>query len=368
MPRESINNNTIHWFGNHYSKAEFLLFLSTEKKRKVEEWEWTILNFVEEWLNEKVESFQVLTSGSTGKPKEISLSRIQMIESAQATATYLDLKKSQSSLLILPAQYIAGKMMIVRALVLGLDFYYLEPKSDVLTQLSRKYDFCAAIPLQIQNVLNSNTPGKLNLLKELIIGGAALLNEDIKRLQDYQTRFYATYGMTETITHIAIMPLNGSRASQSFQCLPGISIAQDERECLKIYSQRLPQEIITTNDRVELLSETEFVILGRVDAVINSGGLKIQAEEVEELLKEKLGLELMLAYRVDKILGQKLVLLIEGQEEEFDKKNLEKKLSSLLEKNKVPREILFIKTLFRTPNQKINRAQNQDWISNGGMA
>ena len=361
------SSNKIKWFGDIYSKSDFLSFLKKEKQRNLEEWELEILNFSFEWLDEKNKFFLVATSGSTGKPKSISISRYEMINSALATADYLKLKEGQSSLLILPAQFIAGKMMIVRALILGLDFYYLEPKTDILLQIDRKYDFCAAIPLQIQKVLNSNVPEKLDLFTEVIIGGAALANEDIVKLKDFSTHFYATYGMTETITHIAMKPLNGSRASKSYQCLPGISIDQDDRDCLRIYSQRLPQEITMTNDRVELINEKEFLLLGRVDAVINSGGLKIQAEQLEELIKENLNLEIMIGYREDKTLGQKLVLLLEGQAEEFDKQELQEKLTKILAKNKVPKEILFIPKLFKTPNQKLNRTQNQTWISNKGM-
>lgn len=360
-------SNTIQWFGRIYSKPEFLAFLKNEKWRNPEEWELEILNFACDWLDESNELFFVSTSGSTGKPKNISITRSQMIDSAFATADYLNLKEGQSSLLILPAQFIAGKMMIVRALVLGLDFYYLEPKVDVLLQINREYDFCAAIPLQIQKVMKSNVPEKLDLLSEMIIGGAALANEDITKLQDLKTHFYATYGMTETITHIAMKPLNGSHASQSYQCLPGVSIDQDDRDCLKIFSQRLPQEITVTNDRIELINKKEFILLGRVDAIINSGGLKIQAEELEELIKANLDLEIMIGYKEDKTLGQKLVLLIEGQEEKFDKQEIQEQLKKILAKNKVPKEILFMDHLFRTPNQKLNRAQNQAWISHEGM-
>lgn len=360
-------SNNIQWFGEIYSKSEFLAFLKKEKQRRLEEWELAILNFSYEWLDERNESFLVSTSGSTGKPKSISISRCQMIESALATANYLDLKEGQSSLLILPAQFIAGKIMIVRALVLGLDFYFLEPKVDVLLQIDREYDFCAAIPLQIQKVLNSNVPERLDLLSEVIIGGAALANDDITKLQNLKSHFYATYGMTETITHIAMKPLNGSRTSESYQCLPGISIDQDDRDCLRIYSQRLPQEITMTNDRVQLINEKEFTLLGREDAVINSGGLKIQAEELEELIEASLDLEIMIGFIEDKTLGQKLVLLIEGQEKEFDKKEIQAQLKKILAKNKVPKEIRFIAKLFRTQNNKLNRAKNQEWISNGGM-
>lgn len=356
------DNKTVRWFGKIYSKSEFLVFLKREKQRSIEDWELEILNFSEEWMNEKNESFLVSTSGSTGAPKEISISRKHMIESAKATGAFLHLKEGQSSLLILPAQYIAGKMMIVRALVLGLDFYYLEPKVNILLHIDHKYDFCAAIPLQIQKVLNSTHSGKLDLFEKVIIGGAALSNEDSMKLKDYSTRFYATYGMTETITHIAMKPLNASCASLSYQCLPGVSIDQDERECLRIYSQRLPQEITITNDRVKLINKKEFFLLGRVDAVINSGGLKIQAEELEELIKEKLGLEIMIGAKEDKTLGQKVVLLIEGQAEKFDKQEIQTQLKQTLAKNKVPKEILFIPKLFKTPNQKLNRAKNSDWI------
>ncbi len=349
----------ILWFGKAYSKTEFHTFLNEKVRRSLQDWELEILKFTKEWLDEKNEWFMVSTSGSTGKAKDISISRKQMIESALSTGEYLNLEKGQSALLILPAQFIAGKMMIVRALVLGLDFYYLEPKLGILKQLDRKYDFCAVIPLQIQKVLNTK---QLELFSEVIIGGAAIGNEDITKLQGFDTRFYATYGMTETVTHIAIKPLNGTRISPFYHCLPGISIDRDDRECLRIFSQRLPQKITVTNDRVEMINASTFKLLGRVDAVINSGGLKIQAEEIEELIKEKLGLVSMLGYREDKALGQKMVLLVEGEEKELDKLNIQAQLEDILDKNKVPKEILFVKELFRTPNNKINRAKNQEWI------
>lgn len=362
MKTDNKNIDLILWKGQRFSKAEFLDFLKREKERVSEAWELRIFHFAEEWLEERNKFFKVETSGSTGPPKEIAISRSQMIASAKATANYLGLKRGDSALMILPADFIAGKMMIVRALVLGLDFHYEEPKIDVLQKVKRKYDFCAAIPLQIQNAIDLHCHEQLELLQKVIIGGASLSKPYLEDLQRIKSRFFATYGMTETITHIALKPLNGALKTNHFKCLPDVHIDRDERDCLRIISSRLPQKITITNDRVELISENEFIWLGRVDLVINTGGLKIQAEALEEQIKEILDVELMIGFREDSELGQRLVLLIEG-EGIATASEIRDKLHQILPKNKQPKEILFISQLYRTTNQKINRIQNLEWIS-----
>jgi len=351
-------SNTILWKGNSYSPKEFIAFLKDCLSQSIEEWEKDILIFSLEWMNEEKIEFSIQTSGSTGESKAIQLSRNQMLQSALATGEYLNLKLGDKALLALPAQFIAGKMMIVRALVLGLDLYYLPPKINVLEISDQEYAFTALIPPQIQYAIDHQLDLQIEKIGKVIIGGAALSRAYQEKIKELSSEFYATYGMTETITHIAMKRLNGPRVEEYFQCLPGISVDKDENDCLRIFSERLPSEITHTNDRVKLISDQSFEVLGRVDFVINSGGLKIQPEEIEEKLRSLLNYEFMIGYRDDLMLGQKLVLIIEAQEAQVDQLYLLQNMKQLLAKNKMPKEIVFVPKLIRTQNHKLDRSRN----------
>jgi len=286
-----------------------------------------------------------------------------MIASAFATVKYLDLKENDKALLCLPAKFIAGKMMLVRALVSGMDLYLQEPNLDALIKNDKKIDFCAAIPLQIQKALDDNHLEKIENFEQIIIGGAALGDSYIKQLEDVNTQCFASYGMTETITHIALQKLNGKSKANHFECLPGIKVEKDNRDCLLIKSERFAQKEFHTNDLVHILSPTSFKLLGRLDDIINTGGLKIIPQDIEGKITHLMNEPFMIGYRRDKKLGQKLVLLVETGEKTEDKDELLAHIKSVIPSNQSPKEIEFIPKLFMTENNKLDRKKNNEYLN-----
>lgn len=348
-----------YWQGKKYTKRNLKDLFNIRLNESLTNWERVILAFAQEWLDESKQIFEVQTSGSTGKPKKIRLTRKQMQESAQATRDFLGLKPGNSVLLVLPAEFIAGKMMIVRALELGLDLYYYPPQVSVIEEVDRTFDFAALIPLQIQYAIDSGHTKKLDLIRQTIIGGASLSEKYVQQLQDRQSTFFATYGMTETITHVAMKDLK--EKNSKYEALPGIKFSVDENQCLKIHSNRLANAITHTNDIVGLESDTKFTIKGRLDNVINSGGLKIFPEELEGVIQKAIAQEAFIGYRDDEKLGQAVVLVLE--EAELNEKEVLNQISVLIPSNKLPKKILSIPSFFRTKNHKTDRRKMQNWIT-----
>lgn len=315
---------------------------------KGEKWEQDILAFLSSWLDGS-KSIEVQTSGSTGNPKKITLNKEAMKQSALATGLFLQLQKRSSALLCLPIEYIAGKMMLVRAEVLGLKLICIKPTSKISTDES--INFVAMTPMQINQSFDS-----LKFMKKVIIGGTALNLETIQRLEKIQTtQFYETYGMTETVSHIAMKNIN--QKEDFFTTLPNISISMDERNCLVIDAPLINKEKIITNDLVEIIADNKFVLKGRIDNVINSGGIKISPEIIENKLKKLIQQEFVISSILDNELGEKLVLIIEGKKNEELEIGLKIKFSEILTKYEKPKEIYFVENFARTNNGKIVRKE-----------
>ncbi|ASV28808.1 AMP-binding protein [Maribacter cobaltidurans] len=310
----------------------------------------SIGNFLLDWISPTDHIF-VKTSGSTGKPKTITLLKEHMRNSARATGEYFNLFSGNVCLLCLPCEYIAGKMMMVRALVLGLDIHITEPNSKPLQRVekSKTFDFCAMVPLQVQASLE-----ELERIDKLIVGGARLSNEIRNKLSQRRMKAYETYGMTETITHVAIREIVSKPEQQPFQALPNVHFSLDERGCLVIEAPKVSLEKIVTNDMVELLSNTEFIWLGRYDNAINSGGIKLFPEIVEGKLQSFLNRPFMIGAIEDKVLGQKLILVLETDNpDEIKIKDLNSVHS--LEPYERPKNIVYLKEFIRTDTGKIQR-------------
>lgn len=354
--------NTIHWQGISYKPSAFRDYIQLQLQSKpIADWEKDIFSFISEWMDESKKLFTVKTSGSTGRAKSIGISRSAMIRSAVATGDYLQLTKNNTALLCLPAKYIAGKMMLVRAFTLGLDLYYTEPKIDILNGIQQNYDFCAMIPMQLQYAIDCQLLDQINKIKTIIIGGAALEKKYISALQKLDTQFYATYGMTETITHIALQKLNGHNKSNRFRCLNHIHIDTDNRGCLRINNNNTGKQIIT-NDLAKAYSSSEFIILGRIDHIINSGGLKINPVEIESKIAFLIKDSFMIGYKTDDTLGQKLVLIIQTDKDNTHYHHLLSEIRKTLPSNQCPKEVISIPKLFTTENQKLDRKKNIDFI------
>jgi len=315
--------------------------------------------FLKNWLHEN-EYVIVQTSGSTGVPKKIKLYKEHMRNSALATGDYFDLKEKTTALLCLSANYIAGKMMLVRALVLGWDIHLVSPKLNPLHQLDSSFDFCAMVPMQVEESL-----ADLSKIKQLIIGGGVVSSFLNKQLQSVQTDCFATYGMTETITHIAVKKINNFRITNPidkvyYQVLSNVIISQDNRDCLVIDAPSVSNEIITTNDIVKLHSLNEFEWLGRVDNVINSGGIKLFPEQIEQKLSKIIKERFFVIGIPDDKLGEKLILIVESDA----KLTLSKTdyINCQLTTYETPKEVGILPKFIETPTGKVLRKQTLELL------
>ncbi|MDQ0067827.1 AMP-binding protein [Chryseobacterium lathyri] len=324
------------------------------------DFEQKIKNFLDEWFSDGY-TVKVQTSGSTGAPKVFEIEKKKMVNSAVMTCNFLGLKEGDKAVICLPVEYISGKMMVVRSIERKLKLIVSNPSLKPVEYLNEEIDFCAMTPLQVENSLEH-----LHLIKNLIIGGATV-SESLKkkiaqneRLRDI--RIFETYGMSETLSHIAlkqIMP----EPEDYFTAFENVSVSVDERGCLKIFAPDVNAEVLQTNDLVEIRNEREFKFLGRIDNVINSGGAKIFPEVLEALVKKEIPNEAVFIGIKDESLGQKLILVIEGEvSAEF-----KSKISAIpFEKNfHQPKEIIFTEKIPRTPNGKVNRIELQKIIAEG---
>lgn len=336
----------------HFTNVE-LKEIAYSYIKEGEPYEQQIGNFLLDWL--KPSSFiEVNTSGSTGTPKKIRLTKEHMINSAIATSKFFKLPNSTKALLCLPADYIAGKMMLVRAMFLGWHIDFIPPTSSPLDQVFKVYDFSAMTPFQLDNSL-----ARLHLVKKLIIGGGAVSPRLRKLLQDADSKVYETYGMTETCSHVAAKRLNPQKKkfSKSFKLLPNVSIAQDDRGCLIIKAPKILDEEIITNDVVEIVTYKRFFWKGRYDNVINSGGVKLFPEQIERKLNKKLDHRFFVTSMPDDALGEKLVLFVEDDFSEETLTGLRKTIDNMgsLDKFEKPKKIYLIAKFEETPNGKIHR-------------
>ncbi|KAA0126081.1 AMP-binding protein [Chryseobacterium sp. SN22] len=318
------------------------------------EFEAKIGNFLDEWFSDS-KTVKVQTSGSTGTPKVFEIEKSKMVNSAEMTCNFLGLKEGNTALICLPVEYISGKMMVVRSVIRKLKLIVADPSVKPVEHLNNEIDFCAMTPLQVENSLD-----QLHLIKNLIIGGAAV-SESLKNkiLQvlaesDTQTTIFETYGMSETLSHIALKQI-APQGEEYFKAFENVDISKDERGCLKIFAPNVNSEILQTNDLVDIKNGNRFRFLGRVDNVINSGGAKIFPEQLEALVKKEIANEALFLGIDDESLGQKLILVIEGNPSE----ELNHKLSNIgyQEKFHRPKEIIFMEKIPRTPNGKVNRIE-----------
>lgn len=317
-----------------------------------------VFHFLNDWFD-KSPYIKVTTSGSTGYPKEMKLKKEHMINSAKATGEYFRLFENTTALQCMSPKYIAGKMMLVRAMVLGWDLDVVEPTSTPLKKINKKYDFCAMVPLQVTTSLN-----ELHKIKTLIVGGGAVSNSMKSSVQNMKTDIFATYGMTETVTHIAVQKLNNNPTTY-FKCLPNVKVSADKRNCLVIDAPQIADDRIITNDIIEIINETSFKWLGRFDNVINSGGVKLFPEQIEFCLADVIENRFFIASEPDELLGNKLILVIESLPYSVDSiKILKKKLKSSLSIYEVPKSIYFTPHFVVTETKKIQRQKTLDLILN----
>ena len=335
----------------------------------------TLEDFFSEWNNDS-DRVLVHTSGSTGKPKPMMVEKKRMLNSAHITCDFLGLKPGDSALLCMSLDYIAGKMVVVRSIERHLHLISVSPSGHPLKDINEEITFAAMVPMQVYNTLQvPEERERLTHIRHLIIGGGAIdasLEKELQALPG-NIAIWSTYGMTETLSHIALRRINGAEASEWYQPFDSVKISQTEEGCLVIDAPLVCSETLVTNDIVEIESyiynkveKLRFRIKGRKDNVICSGGIKIQIEEVEALLKSHLEKPFMLAKKKDEKFGEIAVLLTEDE----DLKKVEATIRRLLsgksdDSNKsseskshkywIPREFRYVEHLPLTETGKPKR-------------
>lgn len=276
----------------------------------------SVEEFIAEWHSDSA-YVRVQTSGSTGAPKPMLVEKRRMQNSARITCDFLGLKAGDTALLCMSLDYIAGKMMVVRSLERGLRLLAVEPSGHPLMALADRIDFAAMVPLQVWNTLQvPEERARLEAIKHLIIGGGAIDEAMAVELRAFPNAVWSTYGMTETLSHIALRRLNGPEASEWYTPFPSVSVSLTDEDCLVIDAPEVCAQRLVTNDIAELSADGRFRILGRKDNVICSGGIKIQAEEVERQLQPHLHEPFLISKRRDAKFGEIVVLLTEGSVDE----------------------------------------------------
>ncbi|MBD8994118.1 MAG: O-succinylbenzoic acid--CoA ligase [Prevotella sp.] len=323
----------------------------------------TLEDFFSEWNNDS-DRVLVHTSGSTGKPKPMMVEKKRMLNSARITCDFLGLKPGDSALLCMSLDYIAGKMVVVRSIERHLHLISVSPSGHPLKNINEEITFAAMVPMQVYNTLQvPEERERLTHIRHLIIGGGAIdaaLEQELRSLPG-NIAIWSTYGMTETLSHIALRRINGAEASEWYQPFDSVKISQTDEGCLVIDAPLVCAETLVTNDIVEIESyiynkveKTRFRIKGRKDNVICSGGIKIQIEEVEEFLKPHLEKPFMLAKKKDEKFGEIAVLLSEDK----GIKKVEATIRRLLSDHKywIPREFLHVDHLPLTETGKPKRS------------
>ena len=305
-----------------------------------DEYEQQIGLFLLNWFDES-DTLVLTTSGTTGPPKKITLPKQALVESAKATAQFFQLGAGISALLCMSVQFIAGKMMLVRALQLGWQLDVIFPQTKPLQKVDKGYDFAAMVPLQVANSI-----AKIHQIKLLLIGGAPLSSALCTKLIDKGINAYESYGMTETVTHIAVKSVRDTY----FTALPGVQFSVNINQCLCITAPRITQELLVTNDIVELINSTQFAFVGRLDNMINTGGVKVFPELIEIKLAHEIPHRFFIVGQPDVTWGEKVVLVIEA-----DRYELPTEIFGELGKFEKPKEVLFYHPFQETASGKVIR-------------
>ncbi len=316
-----------------------------------------VLEFLYQWFDDQ-EVITLFTSGSTGPPKKVNLPKKSLMASAEMTGRFFDLKPGMTAHLCLSPDFVAGKMMIVRALAHGMNLLTTHVGANPLDTLNQAVDFSAMVPLQVANVLKHN-PQKMQQVKTLIIGGGAvspLLEQDLAHLK---TSCWHTYGMTETLSHIALRPTNGPERTDWFTPLPGVELSTDPRGCLVISAPAIISERVVTNDLV-LLKDNRFQVLGRWDDVINSAGHKLHPSLIERKIGAWLSFPFFLSGEQHPAAGQIPVLFVQAPPEETDKEQIQEGLLRELQPHEVPRKVIVLPRFVYLESGKINRQATKE--------
>lgn len=312
-------------------------------------------DFLAEWNNSN-DTVLVHTSGSTGAPKPMRVEKRRMEASARITCDFLGLKPGNTALLCLPLDYIAGKMMVVRALTRNLQLISIETTGHPCLAMPDGIDFAAMTPMQVYNSLQTNDERqRLMSIRHLIIGGGAVNDKLAAELRTFPNNVWSTYGMTETLSHIALRRISGSSATDWYTPFSTVRVSLNADGCLVIDAPEVCANTLVTNDLAEISADGRFRIIGRRDNVICSGGIKIQIEEVERELAKLTDIPLIITKIPDERLGECVVLLTESP----DTDSLRSICNEHLPRYWRPRNYLTVSKLPTTATGKPARAEAQ---------
>ncbi|MDA7744765.1 AMP-binding protein [bacterium] len=315
-----------------------------------------ILEFVVDWSNRK-EWVEARTSGSTGRPKNIKIKKEQILASAERTLNSLNLKSGDSALLCLPNRFIGGKMMIARTIIGDLDLYITDNTAKPELPSGIDMSFAAVVPYQMSSISkDEEATAQWQKVEKIIIGGGHVDNNLEAKLREWPNEIYESFGMTETISHVALRRISGTKEREPFKILETIDVELDDRGCLVIHSEALPTNPTITNDIVTLVDERSFHWMGRADNLINSGGVKIIPEVLEKIIKPLFNTRFFIAGLKDEDLGERVVLVLESQPlMEGDEAEVMNDMRNDLSKYEVPKEVCYVDEFVETENGKINR-------------
>jgi O-succinylbenzoic acid--CoA ligase len=303
----------------------------------------------------------VLTSGSTGEPKKILIAKEKMILSANKTIRFFNLQDRVDALVCLSLNTIAGKMMLVRSLVGKWNLTIVEPAVNPLLNSDENIDFVALVPLQLERIL-IECPDKIRQIETVIVGGAPVSNSLINLLKENEMTVYQTFGMTETVSHIALRKI-GKETDAFYKTVDGVEVSDLDGNLIIHYPEMF-EEPLRTNDLVKIISPKQFEWLGRSDFMINSGGVKLNPEKIEQKLSELIPYSFFITGLKDDRLGQKLALVIENNSNFIPEKV---RFQSVLDKFELPKVYINVKEFDRTKSGKVNRIktiqniQSNDW-------
>jgi len=328
-------------------------------------------DFMKIWESGEQE-FSLKTSGSSGTPKTITVLRKQLLSSARMTGDILELGSGTKALVCLNIRYIAGTMMLVRGMELGWEMTIEEPSLNPLLGLGQEsvFDFVAMVPAQLMTCLqDKSTASRVNKLGKILIGGAPVDVSLLRKIEELSVPVYQSYGMTETVSHVALRRLNGDDAREDYQVLSDIHFGTDERSCLYVGGAVTNGELIQTNDIVEITSSKTFKWLGRADNIINSGGVKIILDKIDEVVAVVMydlciSVSFFAWYQIDDKWGQKLILILEASEADLSAANLISEIRKRVSEYETPKHVYFVDRFEKTATDKIDKRRTAELLFN----
>jgi O-succinylbenzoic acid--CoA ligase len=342
-----INNET-------YSPEQFIEEFGNSEKEYLK----NICSVLTDWKAHK-KHMELTTSGSTSTAKTVTLSKSSMRTSALRTQEFFGYKKDDNAILCLPVKFIGGMMMLIRSIVSDINLYILEPSLNPLTKLQSNVQFVPMTPAQLSKTIEVNS-SKIEYIDKILLGGGPVNSALMRKISKLRADVYHSFGMTETISHIAIKQLNPLVKDNYYNALKGVKFSVDEDSCLIIKADYL-SETIMTNDVVELINEEQFIWKGRKDNVVISGGLKLYPEIIEQKLSQVINDEYFITGIEDELLGKKLCLVIEN-DSVIDSDYTLDKIKKYLDKYEIPKLVYGITQFERTETGKVKRAETLEQV------